>query len=153
MTQDEKLLLQDLSGRLPYGVKCTVYDDTDIHKLSGVVYEGNPSGELYFEELDWKEFDGFVHVEYCKPYLFPLSSMTEKQMEELEKLCNMYVPDDDYHPYAYKGIEVMYKHVLSDSFKFNFNTAVIDWFLQNHFDINELIPKGLAIDATGLNLY
>ena len=31
--------------------------------------------------------------------------------------------------------------------------AVLEWFYKNHFDINDLIPKGLAIDATGLNIY
>lgn len=31
--------------------------------------------------------------------------------------------------------------------------AVLEWFYKNHFDINNLISKGLAIDATGLNIY
>ena len=30
---------------------------------------------------------------------------------------------------------------------------VIDWCNKNHFDYRGLIPKGLAIDATGLNIY
>ena len=31
--------------------------------------------------------------------------------------------------------------------------ALLEWFYKNHFDINGLIPMGLAIDATGLNIY
>lgn len=31
--------------------------------------------------------------------------------------------------------------------------ALIDWFNKNHFDYRGLIEKGLAIDATGLNIY
>lgn len=31
--------------------------------------------------------------------------------------------------------------------------AVLEWFYKNHFDINDLISKNLAIDATGLNIY
>ena len=78
MTQEEKdLLLKDLTARLPYGVKCAVFEDTSIHRLSGVVHY-----ELYFEELDWKEYDGFAGIQYCKPYLRPMSSMTEEQRKE-----------------------------------------------------------------------
>ena len=29
----------------------------------------------------------------------------------------------------------------------------IDWFIKNHFDYRGLIPKGIALDATGLNIY
>ena len=31
--------------------------------------------------------------------------------------------------------------------------AQIDWLNKNHFDYRDLIEKGLAIDATGLNVY
>lgn len=29
----------------------------------------------------------------------------------------------------------------------------VDWFHKNHFDYKGLIPMGLAIDATGKNIY
>lgn len=29
----------------------------------------------------------------------------------------------------------------------------LDYLIKNHFDFRCLIPKGLAIDATGLNIY
>ena len=153
MIQEHKeLLLKDLCGRIMYGVKCTVYEDASVHTLYGVLPD-NVYNELYFGELDWKECDGFADVQYCKPYLFPLSSMTEEQMEELKELCDMYTPDDDYHPYAYKGIKVLYKHVLDDNYEFNFKIDVINWFNKNHFDYQGLIEKGMAIDATNKNIY
>ena len=31
--------------------------------------------------------------------------------------------------------------------------AIVEWFYKNHFDINGLIPMGLALDATNLNIY
>lgn len=34
-----------------------------------------------------------------------------------------------------------------------YSAKVIDWFNRNHFDYRGLIEKGLAIDATGLNIY
>ena len=153
MTQEHKdLLLKDLCSRIPYKVKCQVYDDLVPYTLSGII-PSRVYQELYFEKMDYKECNGFIDIKYSKPYLFPISSMTEEQMEELKELCNMYTPDEDYHPYAYMGIEVLYKHVLDNSYKFNFKTNVIDWFNKNHFDYRGLIPMGLANDATGLNIY
>lgn len=78
--------------------------------------------------------------------------MTEDQMKELKGFCNMFTPDG-YWPYAYWGIEVLYKHINDDNYKFSLKTDVIDWLHKNHIDYRGLIPKGLALDATGLNIY
>lgn len=111
-----------------YNIKCKVFDDANPYTLSGVLHS-KPYSQLYFEELDWKEFDGFVGVEYCKPYLFPMSSMTEEQSIEYINLCERLCPASTY------------------------SMEMIDWFHKNHFDYRGLIPMGLAIDATGLNIY
>lgn len=167
MTQEDKeLLLKDLIARLPYGVKIELTNswgyhhenvakkgDVTIDRLKGftgsyfTIYHDNP--------LDWSWYESDIDVEDIKPYLFPLSSITDEQMEELEELCDMYTPDDDYHPYAHMGIKVLYKHVLDDDYKISsdFNTDVIDWLNKNHFDYRGLIEKGLAIDATNKNIY
>lgn len=124
--EDKELLLKDLCGRIMYGVKCTVYEDTSVHTLSGVL-PNKPYNQLYFEELDWKEHDGLIGVKYCKPCLFPLSSMTEEQKLEEYKLMNS-----------------------------NFYTSTVelpDFYHKNHIDYRGLIPKGLAIDATNKNIY
>jgi hypothetical protein len=154
MTQEDKeLLLKEICVRLPYGVKVAFFNED-------LTYHSEPKTLTGFECINNLNYSSLVDedgnttiVEFVKPYLFPLSSMTEEQMEELKELCNMYTPDDDYHPYVYKGIKVLYKHVLDDNYKFNFKIDVIDWFNKNHFDYRGLIEKGLAIDATGLNIY
>lgn len=147
MKQEHKdLLLKDLSARLPYGVKVQYEDNIFTIDYISAIYE-----EIKLDTTDNYTID----VLEVKPYLFPMSSITEEQIEELEGLCDMYVPDDDYYPYAYKGIEILYKHVLDDNYKFksNFKIDVIEWFYKNHIDYRGLIPMGLAIDATGLNIY
>ena len=79
MTQEDKqLLLVDLSARLPYGVKCK--DDYIEYegKLSqiGINYNMCLLSDVY-GKTEW------VYIPNCKPYLFPMSSMTEEQIEEL----------------------------------------------------------------------
>ena len=125
MKQEEKnLLLKDLCCRLPYGVKCKVsYNSGVINDADATLYGIDKDGFLMFDEI------GGDHREFlCKPYLFPLSSMTERQKKEL--LAILEDESDD-------GVE--YK--------------VVDFYNKNHFDYRGLIPKGLALDATGLNIY
>lgn len=131
MTQeDKKLLLEDLCNRIMCGVKCTVYENTSIHTLSGVLPD-NVYNELYFEELNWKECNGFADIQYCKPYLFPLSSMSDEQLP-------YYITTLKYNKEVGEAVETL------DTF---------DWLNENHFDYRGLIEKGLALDATGLNIY
>jgi hypothetical protein len=100
-----------------------------------------PHSQLYFEELDWKEYDGFVNVEYCKPYLFPLSSMTEKQKKEY----NFWKHEVPVCHYEYG--DVVEEVELLDS------PESFEYLIENHFDYRGLIEKGLAIDATNKNIY
>ena len=118
MTQNEKdLLLQDLCARLPYGVKVEIYKDEPPYKIKG--YDGKD----FLSDSGWDYL-----IEQCKPYLFPLSSMTEEQNEEYLKTCrggNTSVP----------------------------TLATFDWLNKNHFDYRGLIGKSLALDATNLGIY
>ena len=140
MTQEEKnLLLKDLCRRQMYNVKCQVFNDVNPYTLSGILHN-KPHSQLYFEELDWKEYDGFVNVEYCKPYLFPISSMTEEQKKEY----NRWKHDIPVCHYEYG--DVVEEIELFDS------PASYEYLIENHFDVFGLIPLGLAIDATGLNI-
>ena len=153
MTQKNKdLLLKDLCARQIYNVKCKVFDDTNSYTLSGVLHN-KPYSQLYFLELDWKEFDGFVDVKYCKPYLFPLSSMTDEQAEELFNLFGLECPstEEDY---------IKINEVTGITFFLNNGFDVethldklTDWLNKHHLDYRGLIPKGLALDATELNIY
>ena len=81
--EDMDLLLKDLCGRLPYGVKCKIsYNSSVINDADATLYGVDKDGFLTFDEIvgDYREF-------LCKPYLFPLSSMTEEQSKEYESLC------------------------------------------------------------------
>lgn len=118
MTQEHKeLLLKDLCERLPYGVKISV--NNNIESLQGINVLDNVVEYGSFLSSD---------IEEVKSYLFPLSSMTEK-----EKLM-------------YEGLMIGTDNIL-------YMLDVIDWLNSHHFDYRGLIEKGLAIDATGLNIY
>ena len=119
MTQEEKqLLLKDLCARLPYGVKCKVnFDDgtSDVMKLSQL-----PDG------LGMWGFckDGcYGRSDNFKPYLRPMSSMTEEEYTEF-------------------GYDTL-RYTMQD----------IDWLNAHHFDYRGLIKKrgwseeGLALEA------
>ena len=128
--EDKELLLKDICSRIPYGVKCQCFDEKTIATLTGVKSKSN----LYFDELDWKEFDGIVKIDYCKPYLFPMSSMTEWQERELEILMKNSIESC--------GMLTPYDCLEMERF-----------FNENHLDWRGLIPKGLANDATNLGIY
>lgn len=120
MTQEEKdLLVKDLCSRLPYEVKVQ-YED-GIFTLDHI--------SAMYEEVKLNTPNNYtIDVLEVKPYLFPMSNMTEEQFNEkweLEHSGDM-------------------EHL---------SIPALDWLNKNHFDYRGLIPAGLAIDATGLNIY
>ena len=132
MTQENKeLLLRDLCARLPYGVKCENYNHIDgrnVFKVTDIRDNGYICGTVN-NHYCWAVFDPLE----LKPYLFPLSSMTEEQKMFL-KQQNWCI-------------------AISTSGTVETTVEGIDWLNKNHFDYRGLIEKGLAIDATGLNIY
>lgn len=135
MTQEQKdLLLKDLCGRLPYGIEVE-YDNCACEVLS----IDKDDKELTI----WKNF-GYKHevkLEDCKPYLLPLSSITIEQEKELSKLgvsYGEYALHDDI-----RGLGIM----IDEAYIF------FEFCYKHHIDFLDLIKKGLAIDATGLNIY
>ena len=139
MTQENKeLLLKDLCARLPYGVKVLV---DNKHWID---FDGRTPSKLTFDNSYRLLYVG-TDLGYVKPYLFPLSSMTEAQQEEFDKIyaddmqvvaCNLKNKLDG------KPYETNFGHYRH-----------IDWLNKNHFDYRGLIEKGIALDATGLNIY
>ena len=72
MTQEDKeLLLKDLCSRLPYGVKVKVKYYDDNWRLLAIYTNGTTYA---IRDIGYPIETCF---EDCKPYLFPLSSMTE----------------------------------------------------------------------------
>ena len=157
MTLEEKkeILLKDLSSRLPYGVKAYV---KNWSKLDRKWYEGVYTVESIHPHLNnilacSEKSSVEVIVGYddyeIKPYLFPLSSMTEEQKEELfYKYIHNDIYFDDFTDYFLAGELWHDIHVSMDVLP-----ELINWLNKNHLDYQGLIPMGLAIDATGLNIY
>ena len=120
--EDKELLLKDLCARLPYGVEVE-YNNSACEVLSI---------DRYNEELTIWKMPGYspvVKLEEVRPYLLPLSSMTEEQEEEYNDL-------NCYELGCFPHLE-----------------EALDYLIENHFDYRYLIDKGLAIDATNLNIY
>ena len=142
MTQEQKeLLLKDLCARLPYGVKLQFnYVITSPAILKGI-------------NKDFIECDIAVcELEDIKPYLFPLSSMTEEQAKEMQEIVGS--PKDACIMRKTGGLELWLDSVDTDpTIWLDTIFEVQDWLNKNHFDYRGLIEKGLAIDATNLNIY
>lgn len=131
MTQEEKrLLLKDLCARLPYGVICvttSVYydnDDNEIGQAQGRLVSINRHGASFVDDRDdttfGADFEDNGQIGF-KPYLRPMSSMTEEEYAKKEELFGSYILDN--------------------------NPAYIDWLNAHHFDYRGLIEKGLALEA------
>lgn len=135
MTQEDKeLLLKDICARLPYGVKMIntePYSDNHNPILTlSHISEDNAIG--------CRAGKGFMTTSLgsIKPYLFPLSSMTEEQKKEFDQLIELEL----------KAISDEIDHTQATAFE-------IDFYHKHHLDWRGLIPMGLAIDATELNIY
>lgn len=143
MTQEEKqLLLKDLSARVPYGVKISIPELWISEKKIEVLKE-------IFKGDDglYRVNDNGIIIEYIKPYLFPLSSITEEQRFELKKQ----------HSKDGKILQEICKEIYTnpnlDKSGLGVTYNAVDWCNANHFDYRGLIPLGLANDATGLHIY
>lgn len=134
--EDKQLLIEDLCARLSYGVKISVNDK--VETLQGINIPDNIV-----------EYDSFLasDIEEVRPYLFPMSSMTEEQYWEMEKIAS-----DDYMEHIRITKELNEKVDFIRHLPL-YCPNVINWFNKNHFDYRGLIEKGLAINATGKNIY
>lgn len=119
MTQDKELLLKDLCARLPYGVKAKYYGSAEECECCDTI-EG-----IYLIDDEVVIGQYGLSVENVKPYLFPPSSMTEEQKDDM----------------------------IKSSCGIGLDKNVFDWYNKNHFDYRNLINKNLAIDCTNLNIY
>ena len=137
MTQEEKeLLLKDICCRLPYGVK-VLYEGWDsdhgcefntVEDLIGI--DDKFIYTLWRGERDKHSIVEPLSIMDYKPYLRPLSSMTEDEYNELKEISSYYglAPFEDIHNWTP-------------------NYDLIGWLNAHHFDYRGLIPKGLALEA------
>lgn len=138
MTEEQKeLLFKDICCRLPYGVKAYVrhYSKLDRKWYEGIytIESACPCLNNIFvcsERGSVEVIVGYDDYE-IKPYLFPMSSMTEELREE-------------------------HKDLLDNQYSFDANGNVFtlqDFYCKYHIDYRGLISMGLALDATGLKIY
>ena len=130
----KNLVLEDLCARLPYGVMAlTEKGKGHICAINLTIF-----GTKIEVNINSTVRNAFG-IEDIKPYLFPISSMTDGQKKEYREVCEL-------------DTEILVKHPMDDT-PFPALYYSQDWLTKNHFDYRGLIEKGLAIDATGLNVY
>ena len=147
MTQEEKeLLLKDLCARLPYGITIYRITDNSIHHIQYSDITENIDQFSHFLE--------YSGVDNIKPYLRPMSSMTEEEYNELRKLLDVntcrHSSCGEPHKTTF-GIDVIaiesYNPNLTKYVPILINMIPIAWLNEHHFDYRGLIEKGLALEA------
>ena len=114
MTQEDKqLLLKDLCARLPYNVVIRCTDSATDYKC------------LLTTDILHEIQNGYEYYDY-KPYLRPMSNMTEEEKEEFDDITRIHTPWGIHTPRI---------------------SELIDWLNKHHFDYCGLIEKGLALEA------
>jgi hypothetical protein len=117
--EDKQLLLVDLCARLPYGVHCCVFNfNKTIREDNDIIY-GIAGDDILSLKSDKNECYMYHQI---KPYLRPMSSMTEEENKK-------------------------YKHLVAFSGSPYGASNFIDWLNAHHFDFRNIIEKGLAIEA------
>jgi hypothetical protein len=111
---------------MPYGIKCFIPEINSVRKLAAIHYDCE---NTLFDFLDKSntQYEYQLYKSEFKPYLIPESNMSFEQEEERHDICK-------YHLIGYEP-------------------KLIDFYNRNHIDYRGLIEKGLALDATGLNIY
>lgn len=152
MTQEDKeLLLKDLCARLPYDVK--VWVKTHHGQIIESDFLTLCNGGGYYSTLS---YEGILNDSVVKPYLRPMSSMTEEEAKELSILCD--ITDilsikitDEYIDFevddGFSSIEtkiIWFNDIIS-------SVETFDWLNKNHFDYRGLISMDLAIAVTKEN--
>jgi len=118
-TEEKELLLKDLCARLQYGVFIRIFSGD--YKLLGI-----DENLVHLDTPVYDEGDGYFDIDYIdiKPYLRPMSSMTDNEFSELKNAYWTCPEDETYCIYGN-----------------------IDWLDKNMFDYRGLTPKGLALEA------
>lgn len=121
MTQEDRnLLLKDLCARLPYEIRADGYPWITAELVYGI-------------DRDSVNLQGtWVKIENVKPYLRPMSSMTEEEKKEFQACHCVYELHPDFQP--------MMCNLANE-------LNMFDWLNAHHFDYRGLIPMGLALEA------
>jgi len=138
----KELLIKDLCSRLPYGVKCYAYQykiDGNDCECYGIL-TGINNGYFYLSDRvpinGGKTYDErYLEV---RPYLRPMSSMTEEEKKIMSSYGFELIPYDT----GYTGFANIENYIDEVSFRF-----MEEFLNSHHFDYRGLIPMGLALEA------
>lgn len=122
--EDKKLVLKDLSARLPWSVKVLTPNDQEAYTLLALHPNKNIAAIGF--EMDGMYVTSKVKIDDCKPLLRPMPSMTEEEKRE-------------------------YKHLVAFSGSSMGAVNFVDWLNERHFDYRFLIEQGFAIAVTEEN--
>ena len=132
MTQENiELLATDISARVKHGVQVMLIENEETmerYKLYLKPYPLKPTTVIAFINYDVPGYSKYklnlggdiVRIEDCKPFLRPMSDMSEEERNE-------------------------YKHLVAFSGSPNGAANFVDWLNKKGFDYRGLIEKGLAI--------
>lgn len=153
MTQEEKqLLLIDLCARLPYGVKVSlnknnIGDLTAVYPFDGCVIIENLKNKIPITDFYSSDYGRFTIEEgEVKPYLRPMSGMTEKEIDKLFDILKIDKngKDEDW----IKINDVLGIKFFFPTGKWVENVAeVYDYLYSIHIDFRGLVPMGIALEA------
>ena len=132
--EDKELLLKDLCARLPYGVYVNY---KNVENKEGIIML-NPYNIQHIYSGWWKKY---------KPYLRPMSSMTEEEKKEYIEYAGYEIEESvngRHYEYYLKDFVGTQEEPIA-------NVDAIDWLNAHHFDYRGLIPKNIALDCTGLH--
>ena len=152
--EDKELLIKDLCARLDTNLVCSIYrtDDEGVGYRDEVLH-GYCKGDIWYEFYFREDCSiGIDNVSKIKPYLFPLSSMTEEQLYEIKEITEFKYNHNTLELVKWTETHTTLEFWLEEVPQYSV-IEVFDWLNKNHFDYRGLIEKGLAIDATGLNIY
>ena len=123
--ENKELLLRYLCMALPYGVKCVLSE----YHIEEFPYNGTYCDKVLNLGINGSTINLLNHIEKygVKPYLRPMSSMSDEEEEEYNRL-NVY-----------------------EAGLFPHTEEAFNWLLENHFDFMGLISKDLAIEVTEEN--
>lgn len=128
MTKEEKqLLLVDLCGRLPYGVKIKIGEYSD-YKLIGIITTDVKPIKVEVIENDIP-YSIEVSLDIVKIFLRPMSSMAEEEINEFILISDTVLWLGEKRSTCALSLKQM------------------DWLNAHHFDFRNLIEKGLALEA------
>ena len=146
MTQEDKqLLLKDLCARVPYGVKINESTQGDFTVIGLTT-------ERVFTTCETEGCHNDFPIECIIPYLFTLSSMTDEKLYEIKEITEFKYNHNTLELVKWTETHTTLEFWLEEVPQYSV-IEVFDWLNKHHFDYRGLIEKGLAIDATGLNIY